>query len=206
MAEYKPNSRKSKIEAEEKAQEPKKIEKVVTGKVVTKQKTAVSKLANGMTEDLKSVKSYVISDVLIPAFKKAVSDIVANGIDMLLYPGEGGRRSNGRRGASHYVSYNRYSDRDRPDDRYRSNNNTRSGYDYDDIILESRAEAEEVLRCMDEIMDEYEQVTVADLYDLVGKTGNYTDNKYGWKNIRNTEPIRVRDGYLLKMPKAIPVD
>lgn len=205
MAEYKPNSRKSKMEAEE-SQKPKKVEKVVTGKVVTKQKTVMSKVATSMAEDFKNVKSYVVADVLIPAFKKAVSDIVANGIDMLLYHGEGGRRSDSRRGASNYVSYNRYSDRGRRDDNYRSNNSTLSGYDYDDIILETRAEAEEVLRCMDEIMDEYEQVTVADLYDLVGKSGNYTDNKYGWRNIRNAEPIRVRDGYLLKMPKAIPVD
>ena len=28
----------------------------------------------------------------------------------------------------------------------------------------------------------------------VGITGNYTDNKYGWTNIRNAEIMRVREG------------
>ena len=72
-------------------------------------------------------------------------------------------------------------------------------------MLETRGEAEEVLARMDELIDMYGQVSVADLYDLVGKTCEYTDNKYGWTNIRNAEPVRVRDGYLLKMPKALPI-
>ena len=59
---------------------------------------------------------------------------------------------------------------------------------------------------MNELIDTYDVVSVADLYDLVGKSCNYTDNKYGWTNIRNAEPIRVRDGYLLKMPKAGPIN
>jgi hypothetical protein len=49
-------------------------------------------------------------------------------------------------------------------------------------------------------------VSVADLYDLVGVTGNYTDNKYGWTDIRSASVIRVRDGYMLKLPKALPLN
>ena len=60
---------------------------------------------------------------------------------------------------------------------------------------------------MDELIDAYGFVTVADLYDLVGVTGNYTDNKYGWTSIRNAEPVRARGGgYILKLPRAIPID
>lgn len=58
---------------------------------------------------------------------------------------------------------------------------------------------------MDELIDTYGNVSVADLYDLVGKSCEYTDQKYGWTNIRNAEPIRVRDGYMLKLPKATPI-
>ena len=79
-------------------------------------------------------------------------------------------------------------------------------YDYDNIILSSRGEAEDVLMKMDELMDTYGLVRVADLYDLVGITGNYTDNKYGWTNIRNAEIVRVRDGYMIKMPRAVAID
>ena len=59
---------------------------------------------------------------------------------------------------------------------------------------------------MDEIIDTYGIVTIADFYDLAGVTGDYTTNNYGWTNIRNAEVVRVRDGYIIKMPKAMPID
>ena len=138
-------------------------------------------------------------DVLVPAVKKAISDIVVNGIDMILY-GEAGHTK--KRSTSSYISYNKYSDR--RDEREYSR--ARVGYSYDDIILDSRGEAEEVLDRMFELLDTYQFVSVADLYDLVGVTGNYTDNKYGWTNLRGAEAVRVRDGYVLKLPKAYPID
>ena len=50
-------------------------------------------------------------------------------------------------------------------------------------------------------------MTVADLYDLVGLNHNFTDNKYGWTNLRNAQPVRDRDGYyILKLPRAVPID
>ena len=201
---YKPNSNRYKKEQNNAPAERKRVEKVVTGKVRTKKKSEISKLKDTfISEDVSNVKSYIVMDVLIPAAKKAISDIVRDGIDMILY-GDTRGRGGSSSGAS-YVSYRSYSDRDRRDDR-RESSRTRVGYDYDDIILESRVEAEEVLQRMDELIETYGIVSVADLYDLVGKSCNYTDNKYGWTNIRNAEPVRVRDGYLLKMPKAGPIN
>jgi hypothetical protein len=202
--EYKPNSHKYKAEqaAKQKEQSEKKVEKVVSGTAKTKKKSEMSKFKDiFISEDASNVKSYVVMDVLIPAMKKAVSDIVTNGIDMILYGETGGSR---RRSPSERVSYRNYYDRrdDRPIDRGR----TRTGYSYDDIIVPSRGEAEEVLSRMDELIDQYGVVSVGDLYDLVGITGNYTDQKYGWTNIRTAEPQRVRDGYMLKLPKALPID
>ena len=198
--EYKPNSHKFR-EGQSEALTEKKIEKVVRGKVKTKPKSGVSKIADiFISEDVSNVKSYIMMDVLVPAVKKAISDIVRDGIDMILYGESRGRRSST---TSSYVSYRDYS---RSDDRDRfRDSRTRSGYNHDDIILESRGEAEEVLTRMDELIDTYGVVSVADLYDLIGKSCEYTDNKYGWTNIRNAEPIHVHDGYMLKLPKALPI-
>lgn len=202
MEEYKPNSNRFKEEQKDKERE-KKVEKVVTGKVITRKKSKLSKLTDEfISEDAKNVKSYVFGEVLIPAIKKAISDIVTDGIDIILY-GESKRGS--KRSTADRVSYRNYYDRDN-----RSTRSDRvglsSGYSYDDIVLASRGEAEDVLARMDELMDTYGLVRVADLYDLVGITGNYTDNKYGWTNIRNAEIMRVRDGYMIKMPRAVPID
>ena len=202
MENYKPNSHKSK-EKQSEAVPEKKLEKVVQGKVKTKKKSEARKFADVfISEDVANVKSYVLMDVLVPAIKKAISDIVTNGIDMVLY-GESGRTR--KSSPASRVSYSRYYDR--PSDRRdREPARTRGGYDYNDIILETRGEAEQVLRTMDEIVGTYGIVRVADLNELVGITGQYTDNNYGWMDIRNAYVQRVRDGYLLKLPRAVPID
>lgn len=195
MEEFKPNSHKSK----ELAPVPeKKVEKIVKGTVKSKKKNGIDRLKdNFISEDAANIKTYVVMDVLIPAVKKAICDIVKNGVDMILY-GESGRSN---RRPSEYVSYDRRY-LDRGDSRFYNANRARIGYSYNDIILETRGEAEDVLARMDELIELYGMVSVADLYDLVGITGNYTDNKYGWTNIRNAEPVHVRDGYMLRLPKV----
>ena len=202
MDDYKPNSHKSKEEAKELVPK-KKVEKVIKGTAKVHKKSKASKITGALiSEDASNVKTYIVSDVLIPAVKKLVCDIVKDGIEMILYGGStGGRKSSSR---VDYVSYNRYSDR-RDTNRY-DRGSYRRAYSYDDVTVDTRGEAEHVLTCMDELIETYGYVSVADLYDLVGITGNYTDNKYGWTNIRNAEPVRVRDGYMLKLPKVTPIN
>lgn len=189
---YQSNSFKSKRDETTNKPEEKKIEKIVNGKVKKKKKTRFADIFT--SEDLNNVKSYVIDDVLLPAVKRAINDIVSEGIHMLLY-GEKSTKSNtpGSR-----VSYRSYYDRSDS----RISRDTSPVYNYDEIVLESRSEAEDVLSRMDEIIDQYGIISVADFYDLVGVSSNYTDNKYGWVDIRTAEVIRTRDGYKIKLPRA----
>lgn len=201
---YKPNSHGYKEAQKNKAAlAEKKVEKVVTGKVVTRKKSVFSKLSDEfISEDAKNVKSYVFGEVLIPAIKKAISDIVTDGIDMILY---GGSRRDGRRSTVDTVSYTKYSSRGGGS--RMSHQATSNRYSYDDIILDSRADAQDVLDRMDEIVESYGFVTVADLFDLVGKSCDYTANRYGWMSTRSAEVVRLRDGgYLIKMPRAVLID
>lgn len=198
MSTYKSNSHRSKEEVENK-----KVEKVVKGSVKTKKKSSSTRFKDVfIAEEASSVKDYILMDVLLPTIKKAISDIVSNGVDMLLY-GETGRSSSRRSGSK--VSYSKYYD-ERDRGRERDYRRIKSAYDYEDIFLETRAEAEEVLNRMDDLIDNYGIVSVADLYDLVGISSNYTDNKYGWTNLRNARVERARDGYYLNLPKALPID
>lgn len=200
MEDYKPNSHKFREEQNNITDSQKKIEKVVNGSVKTKRKSEIKKFADVfIREDAQKVKNYILMDVLVPALKKAISDIVTNGIDMFLY-GETGHTK--KSGSASKVSYRSYYDK-REEHRDYNSNRTRTGYDYDDIVLDNRGEAEEVLSRMDELIDVYGLVSVADFYDLVGVTGNYTDNKYGWTDIRSASVVRVRDGYMIKLPRAL---
>ena len=80
MEEYKPNSHKSK-EDQKGAVSEKKVEKVIAGTVKSKKKSEIRKFTDVfISEDIDNVKSYILLDVLIPAIKKAISDVVTNGI------------------------------------------------------------------------------------------------------------------------------
>lgn len=208
IPDYKPNSKKYKEEqAQKQESDKKKVEKVINGTATVKKKSELRKFAdNFISEDVDSVKTYVLRDVIIPSVIDLVEDIVVGGIRTLLRGDSGRRDSRDRRygGSPSYVNYTRYSDR--RDDRRSNDNQTRRGYGYDDVVVNSRADAEAVIEQMDGLLDTYGMVSVADLYDLVGMSSNYTDNNYGWTNIRNAEPVRLRDGgWMIKMPRAIPI-
>lgn len=210
IPDYKPNSKKYKEEqAQKQLAERKKVDKVISGTAKVKKKSEFRKFAdNFISEDVDSVTSYVVKDVIIPSVIDLIEDIVVGGIRTLLR-GESGRRdSRDRRtsygGSPSYINYNRMSDR--RDDRSYRDNQTRRGYDQGSVVVNSRADAEAVIEQMDGIIETYGMVRVADLYDLVGMTSNYTDNNYGWTNIRNAEPVRLRDGgWEIRMPRAIPL-
>ena len=199
MDDYKPNSYKYK-EQQKALTADKKIEKVVKGTVKTRKRNGVTKLKDVfVNEDAKNIKSYIFSDVLVPAIKKLLYDIVNDGASMLLF----GNTSSGRtKTIGSNVSYRQFYDSKVEDRRPVSS----SRFDYEDLIFESRGEAEAALSKMDEVIDAYGTVSVADLYDMCELTAPYTSNKYGWSNIQTAEVARLRDGgYVLKLPRALPI-
>lgn len=195
--EYKSNSHRSR-EQEHAPMEDRKMEKVVTGAVRQRKKTGLSRAASTfMPGDVDSVKSYILMDVLVPSIKRAISDIVCNGINMLL--GEPTRGKGGGNAAK--VSYRQYY-RDPDDRRDYARPRAQAQYSYDDIIFDNRGDAEEVLYRMEELLERFEVVSVADLFDMAGISCNYTDNKYGWTDLRSAHVERVRDGYVIRLPRA----
>lgn len=198
MEEYKSNSHKSRERKSEPVTE-KKVEKIISGSAKSKKKSGLQKITNVFVpEDVDDVKSYIFEDIVVPAVKDIILDAVR------AFLGVNGN-SRGKSSSASKISYRKYyDDRERRD--RESSNRTRTGYEYDDIILDNRGEAEDVLSRMDELIDTYGVVSVADFYDLVGIIGNYTDNKYGWSDIRNASVVRVREGYMIKLPKALPLN
>lgn len=185
----------------------KKVNKVINGNVKTQKKEAVTLSDIFIEKDTKSVAQYIFSDVLVPSFKRMVSEAIKSGIDMLLY-GNAADVNRPTTPASK-ISYNRFYDGvpiREPVATEVLSPTRKETYDYNNIVLETRGDAEAVLMGMDDIIAKYETVSVADLYDLVGITGNYTDYKYGWSDIRSARVERVPNGYRIRMPKALPLD
>lgn len=202
MEEYKSNSHKAR-EARKETLPEKKVEKVISGTAKSKKKNELKKFADVfISEDANNVKSYILLDVLVPAVKKAISDIVTNGIDMILY-GESGRTK--KNSTASKISYRSYYEKENNRRDY-TNQRARSGFDYDEIIFENRGDAEAVLDAMNDIISQYNVVSVLDLYDLADvSTDNYTAKNYGWTDISGCKAVRVNDGYVLKLPRALPL-
>lgn len=211
---YPPNSNKYKKELKEQTQnaentvEKKQVARVAKAPVKVKT-NEVRKLADVfISEDIASVKNYIFMDVLVPAIKKAIYDIVTNGIDMFLYGGTGKGKTGGS--GTSKVSYRNYYERKDGTVNYRGSENERprNAFEYDDIVFSNRGDAEAVKQQMQDSIGRYGYVTVADLYEFSDPnlTAPYTSHKYGWMDVSHADTQRVRDGYILKLPKAVPID
>lgn len=209
MEKIQPNSHKYKREQQEKAAgEKKKVGKVISGTAKIKKKSEARKFADVfIAEDASNVKKFVVEDLLIPGVKKLIVSIIKNSAEMIF--GETGDRDRFSTGSRvGYISYDKYA-RQR-DDRRERNTAPRNRFDYDEIIFETRGDAEAARSQMEELIDRYGFCTVADLYDSVQLSAPYTSNKYGWTSlpaICNAEVVRLRDGgYILKLPRIEVLD
>ena len=81
------------------------------------------------------------------------------------------------------------------------------GFEYDDIIFETRGDADLVLDQLESAIAKYEVASVADLYDLAGVTcRNYTANRYGWSDIQSAKVVRTSEGYVIRLPRAVQIN
>lgn len=202
MEEYKPNSNKYKQEQKELAND-KRATKIITNPVKTQQKSS-GFMGGFIVEDIKNVASHIVTDTLIPGAKKVLYDMFTGGLSSLLFGGRGtptpgGTNVAGRVAYRDFYSGSVYQAPVAPP-------RAATTYDYNEIIFTTRADAVDVLTRMDELIAKYRVVRVADLYDLVGMTCNYTDNRYGWTNLSSADVVPVRDGFMIRLPKAMPIE
>ena len=126
---------------------------------------------------------------------------------MLLYGGQrDDRRSTTRDRGRTYVSYNRMYDRDDRRDRDRVRERNRNRHEFDDIFLDSKAEAREVLNGLMDLVEDYGQASVEDFYDLVGLDSQYTDSRWGWTDLRNAYIENTRRGWIIRLPRTVVID
>lgn len=201
---YQGNSNKDK---EPNVDLPKKdLEKVVTGNVIVKPKTIRSRIKGiFFGGDIDSAASYVVSEVLLPALRNLVVETVSRGTDRLIY----GESANRRRPGSYSprVQYNNpinrggssqsraYLPDQKPTDRWTQNRKS-----FEDVIVGSKSDADTVVERLIDIVDMYEVVSVAELYELLGLPSSHVDNKWGWTHLSSIEVRQVREGWRIGFP------
>lgn len=187
----------------------KKIERVTTAEPIRRKKGLGRKFKDiFFGGDPRSTGAFIINSVLIPAAKDMIVDAAREGVEKLVRGDSYRRRNSPASGPQGYVSYHRMAPSSRGPMREEPraiSPRGRARHDFDEIVLQSRAEAEQVIERLFDIVSRYETATVSDLYDLVGIRPTHVDNKWGWTDMRGAGVVRVRDGYLLELPDVQPM-
>lgn len=200
MREFGSNSDSSKKQEPER----KKLDTITSNVSIKKESEFRKFKRNFFAEDAKTVKGQVFTGVIIPGIQRLITDMVKTGIDILIY---GGRSRDPRDSRSRNISYSSFYDRNRDNsyDKIPQAATRKDFFNFNDIVLFDRGEAEEVLMSLKDQLDRYHMVSVADFYDTIGQSAPYTANKYGWRDLSDVTIDRVRDGYSFNFPKATPL-
>lgn len=198
---------KDKLLQEHMEQEHKEARKVATGSVKARKQPLVKRaLASEPTE----IRNRVLGDVVIPAAKEMVYKGFMTVVSLALY-GETrampDRPASGLATTRPRTAYNSmYDRRERKQER-------RPLYDFDEVvfdgdgdILRAKEDAEAVYEEMLLWLEEYGFVSVAEFYEFAGYETKHTDYKWGWEDLRAMVVERVRDGYILNLPKPRPLE
>jgi hypothetical protein len=204
---FPPNTKLGLQQPEAAPPEEKKVEPVVKGEVSRRKKPLGKRFHETFFGgDMRGSANFVVFNVLIPAAKEMLVEAGAKGVERLVY-GESSRRSSSS-SPNPYGSfaYNKVPPSTRPPAPNMSRRAARARHDFDEIVLQSRGEAEEVLERMYDLLGRYETVSVADLYELTGISSVHTDQKWGWVDLRGSTVQRTRQGgYVVDLPEPQPL-
>lgn len=173
-----------------------------------------------ISEDAEYVGSSIVDDILVPALKDLINDILHGAIDMT-FGGGNYRGSYSRRGRNRsHISYDRMYDdrrfsrrRDRDDDDYDDRRSRRRRlpdprefiFDPRDFDRPSDAKcaAEDLLDDMCDRIERYGQVDLAWFLDQIGEDldGRWNAEDWGWTNLSGTK-VRGsnRNGWYIDLP------
>lgn len=175
------------------------VKPVVSGHVEVRKKNLLERL------DIPGIVEEVVRNRVVPNVEDILFDTATTVLSSAIYGTTNVARSvnrpNRQSRGNGYVSY-----RNSFDDRTRETRPIRpaiNNYDPYDFIFSSRDDAQNVFYALGNIVDEYGQASVADLYDLANMSVPGTMNNYGWYSLDDSKIRMVRDGYMLILPKPI---
>lgn len=178
---------------------------VVNGKA-SASKSLFGRIAETFTlNNLKDARNYIIKDVIVPSILDMLYDGITRGAAKLIYK-DNNPRDRKRKGFDYsgITGITRLSDGEALKARDRKRDTSVSGiYDYNEIELRTRADAELLLDSMCDYLEFHEVITVADMYSMANYNGgDYTDNYWGWSSLAGAHIERSLDGWVLKLPEV----
>ena len=204
--EYQNNSRRKREEDGATPPEKKVMEKIVVGEVVIKPPGFGRKLKGiFFGGEFRTAARGVVSDVLLPAARNVIVEATTKGIERVVFgdsPVNRGRRPEMRSRIQYHTPFNRP---------FQTQSSMLPGQpphfanrvatkESNSILIASRNDADNVLTTLVECVAQYGVVSLADLYELLGKPVAAVDHNWGWTYLNTAEIRQVRDGWMLELP------
>lgn len=182
---------------------PEHLEKVTKGATVEK-KPSVAKRLFGyfVSDDIEEFKRYLKDDLIIPSIKS----MILSGLEMAFFHRTGGY------GYFRPTDYSKQSTQ-RPTTYTYSSRQSRGYVDAGQvkmsngglktILYKTRLDAETVLRALDEQISLYGETTVMQYYDASDIDSQFTDAKWGWKDLSTARIYPAPGGFTIQMPRPM---
>ena len=211
------NSHKARAAAEAAAAPPpprEKLESVVKkGTVIQKKPNIFKRTARSMVaDDVQNVGDFVVTDILVPALRNLLYDVIVGGAGRTIFGTAAARRPGMNPGlfgtaqnlktAYHNASNPAASTAPAPQGMSKQ---AQARFDFSEISLTDHSEALYIIELLKQRVGEYGTASVADLYDLLGHTGAFTDQNWGWTDLTNARVHQNRNGFVLDLPHPVPL-
>lgn len=206
---YPGNSKKQRAEEAKSENARPEIKKIVTTSGTIRKASLGSRMRETFAgEGARETGTYVFFDVIIPAIKAMAFDTITQGADRILFGGRDVIRSgmaNAPRTRTNYnqistKAANNYPGRNFEGGGREISRAARNNHRFDEILLDSRGEAEMVLDTMQDLISRFQWVSVPEFYSMVDVTAEFTDEKWGWTNISTAQIRPSRGKYVILLP------
>ena len=149
----------------------------------------------------------LLFDVVVPATKNLLFDLVREGAQRLLFGGSRPAQSSvigtvlGSR--TSYSSFSKPQAVQTPTAASAGMTpEQRAMHDFSGVIFPTREQATLVIDTLSDYIENFGTVSVNDFYAAIGESPTFTSVKYGWTSLAQAQVRHIgRDGYLLEMPK-----
>ena len=206
---YPGNSKKQRAEEAKSETARPEIKKIVTTSGTIRKASLGSRMRETFAgEGARETGTYVFFDVIIPAIKAMAFDTITQGADRILFGGRDVIRSgmaNAPRTRTNYnqistKAANNYPGRNFEGGGREISRAARNNHRFDEVLLDSRGEAEMVLDTMQDLISRFQWVSVPEFYSMVDVTAEFTDEKWGWTNISTAQIRPSRGKYVILLP------
>ena len=199
------NSPGEKIEKQ--SEERTKLTKVVSGKAEKKEPSELKKLWNTfVVGDPEMVRKYILKNVIEPAIRNTLWDTITKGLRLFLFNNEDEERPIGKTSIpARSIDFTRFAKMPMPEPEPLYEKPIK--HSYEGLVYETKADAACVLAGLKDRIAYCQSTSVGDLYELSGREDliDFTDYKFGWRDLSNAYVQEGRSGYYLKLPKPRPL-